>query len=112
MGLMPCSSITAITTEENTVAYTGMFNPPTAGALLKEYLGEHTINELAEHIGVARATISRIIHGHTAVTAEMSVRLGQALNVSEEFFAKAQLRRDLWEQSQKKIPAIKPMHAA
>ena len=35
-----------------------MHNPASPGELLKEFLGDRTATELAEHIGVARATIA------------------------------------------------------
>jgi hypothetical protein len=36
---------------------TMMHNPASPGELLQEFLGKRTATELAEHIGVARATI-------------------------------------------------------
>ncbi len=35
-----------------------MRNPASPGELFREFLGARTATELAEHIGVARATIS------------------------------------------------------
>jgi addiction module HigA family antidote len=90
---------------------TTMHNPASPGELLKEFLGRRTVTELAEHIGVARATISRIVNGRTAVTMDLSIRLGQALALSPDFFSKAQLQRDLWVESQKKRRKIKPLAA-
>lgn len=55
-----------------------MHNPASPGELLKEFLGPITATELAEHIGVARATASRILNGRSAVTMDMSICLGQA----------------------------------
>lgn len=88
-----------------------MYNPASPGELLKEFLGDITATRLAEHIGVARATISRILHGRTAVTMDISIRLGEALSLSPDFFSKAQLQHDLWIESQKKRPKIKPLAA-
>jgi len=88
-----------------------MYNPASPGELLKEFLGSRTATELAEHIGVARATISRILNGRTAVTVDLSMRLGEALGLSLDFFSKAQLQHDLWIESQKKRPKIKPLAA-
>jgi len=88
-----------------------MHNPASPGELLKEFLGDRSISALAEHIGVARATISRIINGRTAVTVEMSIRLGAALNLSPEFFIKAQVQYDLWMATRQKRPQIKPLAA-
>ena len=90
---------------------TMMHNPASPGELLREFLGDITISQLAEHIGVARATISRILNGRTAVTTDLSIRLGQALSLSPDFFSKAQLQYDLWIESQKKRPKIKPLAA-
>ena len=90
---------------------TAMHNPASPGELLREFLGDFTITQLAEHIGVARATISRILNGRTAVTTDLSIRLGQALSLSPDFFLKAQLQYDLWIESKKKRPKIKPLAA-
>jgi addiction module HigA family antidote len=78
---------------------------------LKEYLGDRTATELAEHIGVARATISRILNGRSTITVDLSIRLGEALGMSPDFFSKAQLQYDLWIESQKKRRKIKPLAA-
>ncbi len=88
-----------------------MHNPASPGELLKEFLGDITVTKLADHIGVARASISRILHGHTAISIDMSIRLGEALALSPDFFAKAQLQYDLWMVSQKKRRRIKPLAA-
>jgi len=88
-----------------------MHNPAAPGELLKEFLGDISVTELANHIGVARATISRILNGRTAVTMELSIRLGEALALSPDFFSKAQLQRDLWVESQKRRRKIKPLAA-
>ncbi len=88
-----------------------MHNPASPGELLKEFLGDTTASELARHIGVARATVSRILNGRTAVSMDLSIRLGQALSLSPDFFSKAQLQYDLWIETQKKRPKIKPLAA-
>jgi len=88
-----------------------MYNPASPGELLKEFLGTTTATELARRIGVARATISRILNGRTAVTVDLSIRLGQALGLSPDFFSKAQLQYDLWIQLRKKRPKIKRLAA-
>jgi len=88
-----------------------MYNPASPGELLREFLGERSATELAEHIGVARATISRILNGHTAITVDISIRLGEALSLSPDFFSKAQLQYDLWHASQTRRLRIKPLAA-
>jgi plasmid maintenance system antidote protein VapI len=42
---------------------------------------------------------------------DLSIRLGEALGLSTDFFSKAQLQYDLWIESQKKRPKIKPLAA-
>ncbi len=91
--------------------YSNMHNPASPGELLKEFIGARTIVEVAEHIGVTRATLSRIINGRNAVTVDMSIRLGEALKLSPDFFSKAQLQYDLWLESQRKRRKIKPLAA-
>ena len=77
----------------------------------EKFLGEKTATELAARIGVARATVSRILNGRTTVTVDLSIRLGQALGLSPDFFSKAQLQYDLWTELQKKRPKIKQLAA-
>ena len=69
------------------------------------------MTQLAEHIGVARATISRILNGRTAVAIDLSIRLGEALSLSPDFFSKAQLQYDLWVEMRKRRRRIKPLAA-
>lgn len=88
-----------------------MYNPASPGELLREFIGKRSVSEVAEHIGVARATVSRILNGRTAVTVDLSIRLGEALSLSPDFFSKAQLQYDLWMESQRKRPKIKPLAA-
>jgi addiction module HigA family antidote len=90
---------------------TTMYNPASPGELLKEFLGKRTATELAQHIGVTRATVSRILNGRTAITVDLSIRLGETLSLSPDFFSKAQLQYDLWIESQKKRRKIRPLAA-
>ena len=88
-----------------------MHNPASPGELLREFLGRHSVSQVAEHIGVSRATVSRILNGRTAVTVDLSIRLGEAFNLSPDFFSRAQLQYDLWIESQRKRPRIKRLAA-
>lgn len=89
-----------------------MHNPASPGELLREFMGDRSVTELAGHIGVARATLSRVLNGRNAVSVELSIRLGEALSLSPDFFAKAQLQHDFWRTSQKKRRSIKPLMRA
>jgi addiction module HigA family antidote len=86
-----------------------MQRPTSPGELLRESLGSHSATELAHHIGVARATISRILNGRTAVTTDLGIRLGEALGLASDYFVKAQLRYDFWQESKKGRRKIKPL---
>lgn len=88
-----------------------MHNPASPGELLREFLGDITATQLAQHIGVARATISRVLNNRTAVTMDLSIRLGEALSLSPDFFSKAQIQHDFWRESQKKRLRIQPLAA-
>ncbi len=88
-----------------------MHNPASPDELLREFLGDRSASELARHIGVARATISRVLNGRTSITMDLSIRLGEALSLSPDFFSKAQLQYDLWTEFQKKRRKIKPLAA-
>jgi len=88
-----------------------MYNPASPGELLREFLGERSVSQVAEHLGVARATVSRLLHGHTAVTVDMSIRLGEALGLSPDFFSKSQLQYDLWVELQRKRVKVKRLAA-
>ena len=78
------------------------FNPPHPGLLIADILenGElsidRTVTGLARHLGVTRATLSRVIHGRSAVSAEMALRLQDALGVDADVWLRMQVKRDLW----------------
>lgn len=85
-----------------------MFNPPHPGELLDDYLGDVSLAEAARRLGVTRAMLSRIRHGHAAITADMAVRLGELLGTSAELWLGMQSAYDLWIERQKARP---PIHA-
>jgi antitoxin HigA-1 len=60
-------------------------NPTHPGELLRTWIegANLTVTMLTDDIGVTRATLSRIINGHAGITAEMDLRLHQALAMPE-----------------------------
>ncbi len=56
--------------------------------------------ELADRLGVSRKTISALIHGRQALTANMAVRLGMLTRTSPEMWLNLQKAVDLWEAQQ------------
>ena len=80
---------------------TQMYNPPHPGAVLKDTVlsangGGQTITAFAERLGVSRVALSNIVNGHAAITADMAVRLEQALGTSAETWLRMQDAYDLW----------------
>ena len=88
---------------------TGMYNPPHPGLLFEDYFGDVSLAEAARRLGVTRATLSRIRHGHSAVTADMAVRLGLLLGTSAELWLGMQTAYDLWNERQKARPEVLPL---
>ena len=88
-----------------------MHNPPHPGETLKEdvlpALGL-TVTQAAEQLGVARVTLSRMINGRAAISAEMAIRLAQWLCGSAEIWLRLQLQYDLWHAEKNSKVKIKP----
>jgi len=74
-----------------------MFNPPHPGRVLRESLGELEVSEAATRLGVPRTTLSRILNARAGISADMSIRLSEALGMGPEFWASLQLDYDLWQ---------------
>ncbi|WP_429207060.1 HigA family addiction module antitoxin [Massilia sp. UYP11] len=72
-----------------------MHNPPHPGEVLREYLGDSTIDVAAARLGIDSEQLERIIAGATAVSPELASRLGMALNTSPELWVRMQAQYDL-----------------
>lgn len=91
---------------------TRMHKPPHPGAVLTEWLAgldDMTITACAGHIEVPRATLSRIVNGHAAITPDIAIRLEEALGASREMWCGMQTVYDLWMAAQKPRKHIKPI---
>jgi addiction module HigA family antidote len=75
---------------------------------LKEHVHSITITELAERIQVTRPLLSRIINGKAPVTADIALRLHDALGISADLLMRVQSKHSLWMESQKQRPQIQP----
>jgi antitoxin HigA-1 len=73
-----------------------MHNPSHPGELLRAWIegANLTVTLLADHIGVTRATLSRVINRHAGITAEMDLRLHQALGTREGLWLELQNQYD------------------
>ena len=76
-----------------------MHNPPHPGEFISGiYLEPNGISgrELADTLGVAASTMSRVLNGSSRVSPEMALRLSRALGRSPESWLAMQDAHDLW----------------
>lgn len=90
---------------------TRMHNPPHPGEVLREYLGDITVTDAAEKLGVNRVTLSRLVTGAAAVSPDMAFRLGAAFGTSPELWAGMQMQYDLYQAGKAKRPKIERLAA-
>ncbi len=90
-----------------------MHNPAHPGELLSGWLEDLqvTVTAFALHIGISRVMLSRVLHGHAAVSADMDLRLSEALGTTPGYWLALQTQRDLWtaRQAAKERKRIKRM---
>ena len=89
-----------------------MHDPAHPGEVLREYLPSGmTVGEAAQRLGVTRQALSAILNGRAGISADMALRLSQALGTSAEMWLSMQVTRDLWCAQQKPRPAVTPIAA-
>ena len=76
-----------------------------------------TVTEAARSLGVSRVSLSRLIHGQAAVSADMARRLeawlgGPDRSPSAESWLKMQVDYDLWHARRGPAPKVVPARAA
>ena len=59
------------------------------------------MNEAAEQLGVSRVTLSRVINGRSAITAEMALRVGKWVGNAPDMWLRMQGQYDLWQAKKK-----------
>lgn len=93
-----------------------MHNPAHPGEMLRGWLDDlnTSVTDFAAHLGISRVMLSRVLNGHAAVSADMDLRLSEALGTSPGHWLAMQSQRDLWEASQnaKQRPKVKRMKLA
>src|SRR3982751_4072250 len=92
-----------------------MHNPPHPGEVLADTVvaeGGLSVSEFARKLGVSRVALSRVMNGRAAISADMAVRLAEALGGSAESWLVMQASYDLWKASRKKRPKIAPVKLA
>lgn len=92
-----------------------MHNPAHPGLALREFLGDLTVTEAAVRLGVTRTALSRILNGSAGISADMALRLRDALGTSAEMWVNMQAQYDLWQAEQRPRPVVasfrEPAHA-
>jgi antitoxin HigA-1 len=86
-----------------------MHNPPHPGEVLRDYLGDLSVTDAARHLGVTRANLSRILNGSAGISAEMALRLSEAMGTSPELWTGMQSQYELWHASRggrKRVPRL------
>jgi addiction module HigA family antidote len=89
-----------------------MHNPPHPGKVLREYLGKMDVADAAKRLRVSRTTLSRVLNTRAGISADMSLRLSDALGTHPAFWSGLQLDYDLWKASRKRRPRISPFREA
>lgn len=80
-----------------------MHNPPHPGEfMIQIYLEPNNLSghELAGKLGVAAATLNRILTGTRRISPEMALHLSKALGRSQESWLALQYNHDLWHAKQ------------
>ena len=85
------------------------------GFIVKDALIDNTdlsVTQAAEHLGVSRTALSRLINGHASISPKMA-RLSKFFQTSIESWMNLQTQYDVWlvQKKAKKIK-VKPMNRA
>ena len=56
-----------------------------------------SVTEAAQRLGVSRQAFSALLNGRACISAEMDLRLADALSTTPGFWLRMQVQRDLWE---------------
>lgn len=91
-----------------------MHNPPHPGDILREDIFPElnlSITQAARQLGVGRVSLSRVVHGHAAISVDMARRLelwlrGPGNGPSAESWLELQLAYDLWQARQAGTPRV------
>ena len=90
------------------------FNPAHPGEVLREYLPENmSVTEAAQRLGVSRQAFSALLNSRAGISAEMDLRLADALGTTPGFWLRMQVQHDLWDaQRNRKRVKVKPFPKA
>lgn len=94
------------------MAMSQMHNPPHPGRVLREYLKDINITAAARHLRVSRVTLSRILNEAAGISADMSLRLSEALGTHPAFWYDMQSSYDMWQARKKRRAKIERFDVA
>lgn len=79
-----------------------MHNPAHPGELLAGWLSDlgQTVTAFAAHIGISRVMLSKVVNARASVSADMDLRLSEALGTTQGYWLALQAQRDMWEARQ------------
>jgi addiction module HigA family antidote len=89
-----------------------MFNPPHPGKILRDALGDMNVTITAKKLRVSRTILSRILNGAAGISADMSLRLSDALGTHDSLWYELQMSYDIWQASRKKRPRVERFNVA
>jgi antitoxin HigA-1 len=67
---------------------------------------------VATRLQDSRTTLSRVLNSKAGISADMSLRLSDALGTHAAFWSSMQMEYDPWQASRKPRPKIQPFHEA
>lgn len=88
-----------------------MHNPPHPGEVLREWLAGVTVTAAAEHLGVTRAALSRVLNGAAGISPEMDLRLHKALGTTPGMWHSMQGDFDMWQAQRHFRAKVRPIVA-
>lgn len=92
-----------------------MYNPPHPGEILKEDVLPElglTVGQFATHLGISRPHFSKILNSRASITAEMDLKLSEALGHPPGLWIRLQAAYDLWQAEQQPREHVAPLRAA
>ncbi len=79
-----------------------MHNPAHPSEILREYLPEGlSVTDAANHLGITKVALSRILNCKAGISAEMDLLLADALGTTAGFWSKLQVQYEIYLAKQK-----------
>jgi addiction module HigA family antidote len=92
-----------------------MHNPPHPGEILKEDVLPElglTVGDFAAHLGVSRPHLSKLLNQRAGITAEMDLKISEALGQAPGLWIRMQAAYDLWQAEQRPRQPVAPLRQA